>query len=259
MNLMHAAFCVGAVLSPFAVSALVAAGSTWQMMFRLIALASVLMAGAMAALPFSRLHPRDEERAAEPAVMELLRQPLLVLCSLVLLVYVGVELGVSSWVAEYYVAVLRQDASVGALMVSVFWIGLLIGRAAVSAWYHGTRQAELLLSLAAVSAVGLLMALLLPGAWAAGAGFLVTGLGYSAIYPAVMALVGRQFSRGQSVAVGIAGTGGGIGSFVFPFVMAAIAHYFGIRRGFFFYVALNVVMLGLIAAVTGLVRKTEKG
>jgi nitrate/nitrite transporter NarK len=70
-----------------------------------------------------------------------------------------------------------------------------------------------------------------------------------------MSLLGQQFSRGQSVAVGVAGTGGGIGAFVFPFIMAAISDRFGISRGFYFYVALNFVMAGLLLAAAAIVRR----
>ena len=258
MNLMHAASPVGAILSPFAVEGLVAAGSTWQMTFRLMALASVLTAGAMWVLPFSRLQDAGEADGPREAVrtVDMLRHPLLVLCFLVLLVYVGAEIGVSTWVAEYYVSALKTSESVGAFMVAVFWAGLLIGRVGISLCYHGTRQAELLAVLAGVCCVALLGAVLARGPWAAGVGFFLSGVGYSAIYPAVMVMVGRHFAGGQAVAVGFAGTGGGIGAFVFPFAMAAVADHFGIQRGFYFYVALNVVMLALIALMIRQVRKS---
>ena len=258
MNLLHAAFPVGAILSPFAVEALLAVGSTWQMAFRLIALASGLIAAVMLLLPFSRLKRPDGGPGDEARTGDLLRHPLLILAFLILLVYVGAEIGVSTWVAEYYVTVLRTPAWVGAFMVSVFWAGLLIGRVGVSAFYHGTSQAGLLGVLAALATAALLAAVLAGGPWSAGVGFFLAGVGYSAIYPAVMALVGKHFPTGQAVAVGVAGTGGGIGALVFPFLMAALADQVGIRWGFFSYVALNVVMAGLIAAAIVQVRKQTR-
>jgi len=257
MNLTHAAFAVGAILSPLAVEGLLAAGSTWQMMFRLMAAAGVAMGLTMAVLPFGRLDDGPDAPAAadHPSVLSLLRQPLLILCFGILAVYVGAEIGVSAWVAEYYVTVLKTPVRVGSMMVSVFWVGLLAGRLGVSVVYHGTRLAELMVALAALATAALIAALAGGSPWAAGVGFFLAGVGYSAIYPLVMSLVGRHFERGQSVAVGFAGAGGAAGALAIPFIMAAVSDRFGIGRGFLFYVAMNVLMLGLAVAVIPLVRR----
>jgi fucose permease len=254
MSLMHAAFAVGGIIGPFAVGTIIAAGLSWQMIYRMMALLSLLMASTLSLLSFSRLGGESAESGDEPRVIELLRHPLLILSFLILFLYVGTELGVSAWVAEYYVKILGASDSVGAYMVSVFWMGLLIGRLGVSFGYGGYRQAELLFALASTCTVALLFAVLMKGTWLAGAGFFISGLGYSAIYPVVMALVGKHFKRGQGVAIGFTSTGGGIGAFAFPFFMAAIADRFGIQRGFFFYVILDVVMTALTCAVIWQVR-----
>ena len=60
----------------------------------------------------------------------------------------------------------------------------------------------------------------------------LAGLGCSIYDPTVMTLVGECFPLSQSQVVGFAATGGGIGSFVFPFLMSSIAQDWGIRAGF---------------------------
>jgi len=50
------------------------------------------------------------------------------------------------------------------------------------------------------------------------------------------------------------GTGGGIGSFTFPFLMAMLAQAVGIRGGFIFYLGVCVllaVMAGILARIIG--------
>ncbi|HUS90724.1 MAG TPA: MFS transporter [Phycisphaerae bacterium] len=256
MNLTHAAFAVGAILSPVVLESLIAAGATWQAMFRLMAVAAVAMGVAMALAPFRRLHDDgDGPRHDDPSIGWLVRQPLLLLCFGILLVYVGAEIGVSSWVGEYYVSVLKTPKHVGSIMVSVFWVGLLAGRLGVSVVYHGTRLAELMVGLSALAAVALLGAALCGVPWAAGVGFFLAGVGYSAIYPLVMSLVGRHYPRRQSVAVGFAGAGGAVGSLVIPLSMAALSDRIGIGPAFYFYVAMTVVMLALALAVIPLLRR----
>lgn len=248
MNLMHAAFAVGAIIGPFAVGRIMDAGLSWQMIYRLMALVTILMAGTLSLLPFSRLKRESSKSGDEPRLIELLKHPLLILSFLILFLYVGTELGVSAWVAEYYVKILDVSASAGAYMISIFWIGLLAGRLGLSG-YRGRRQAEVMFILASTCTVALLFAVLMRGPWLAGFGFFLAGLGFSAIYPLVIALVGKHFKRGQGAAIGFAATGGGIGAFAFPFFMAAIADRFGMRRGFFFYIALDFIMVVLTCAV----------
>ena len=258
MSFMHAAFSAGAIIGPFGVGMLIAAGSGWQMIYRVMALVSLLMAGTLSALPFSRLEQEVTESEDQPRVVELLRHPMLIVSFLILLLYVGTELGVSTWLAEYYVKVFNTSASVGAFMVSVFWMGLLIGRLGVSFGYRGYRQDKVLLILASTCTVALLFAVMMGGPWLAGVGFFISGLGFSAIYPLVIVLVGKYFWRGQGVAIGFVSTGGGIGAFAFPFFMAAISDRFGIRRGFSFYIALDVLMTALCCVAIWQTRALQK-
>ena len=259
MNLMHASFTVGAILGPLLLVALVAIGAGWATIYRLMALATLVMAVALARTPFGRLATEEEHPDGGPGVLHLLSRPLLMLSALLLLLYVGAELGVSSWVSEYYVTVLRQAKSTGAVMVAVFWLGLLIGRLALSYGYHGHRQAELLFVLAAICAAGLLFALRMNDPWLAGVGFFVAGLGYSATYPLVIVLVGEHFKRRRSIAVGVVTMGGGLGSFTFPFIMGAVSDRYGLPYGFWFYAAINVVMVVLTVAVICRVRSIGRG
>ena len=74
-------------------------------------------------------------------------------------------------------------------------------------------------------------------------------------HPVVMALVGQYFQQGQSIAVGFVAMGGGIGAFMLPFIMAFISDHFGLQRGFFFYVSVNVLMVAFTIIVKFLIRR----
>jgi len=237
MSLMHAAFPLGAISGPLLIGWLISVGRSWQVLYRAMAGMSLLLAGGLYLVSFKTIGRVEREDDEHPPTIGLLRSPLLLFLFLTIFLYVGSEIGVSSWVSEYYVKVFGTSVSAGAYMVSVFWFGVLVGRLSVSLGYRGYRQAELLLFLSTVSLLSLLASLMLKAQVTAAFGFLMTGLGYSAIYPVIMAIVGENFKRGQSVAIGIVSTGGGLGSFSFPFIMAAIANSYGIRSGLWFYVA----------------------
>jgi len=77
----------------------------------------------------------------------------------------------------------------------------------------------------------------------------LAGLGCSICYPEVITLLGKCFPHAQGQAIGFAATGGGIGSFVFPFAMSAISQHWGIRAGFATYAVFAVVTAALAAGL----------
>jgi len=158
---------------------------------------------------------------------------------------------VSTWISEYFVRVRGTATSMGAFAVSIFWIGLLAGRFTLSVAYQGSRQEYIVFGLALLSAAALGVILLVTSTWAVAFGVFLTGLGFSGIYPLLLVVVGRYYRSGM--AVGTVTTGGGIGSFTFPFLMAVLAERLGMRGGFWFYLGLSCVIamlsLVLIAAV----------
>ncbi len=257
MNLMHAAFAAGSVASPLVVLLIAEMGASWQTIFQLGSALSLIMAAAMAAMPFSRLDV-PVKAGHEPARLgEVLRNPLVILGSLILMMYVGVEIGVTDWVAEYCVKTMSASPTYAGVLVSVFWVGLLAGRVGVSALYHGQRQGRLLLGMGVTSTAAMVALAFTPSVAGVAVAVFVAGLGFSAIYPVIMALLGRHLHTGQSLAVAMASTGGGIGAFVFPFTMTAVFDQIGIQRGFGLYAGLTGVMLVLVIAAVGVVKKME--
>jgi fucose permease len=254
MNLMHASFSFGAIISSFIIGRLTTIESGWHLTYRGLAILSFMMAVSMFFIPFELLEKKEIPVNKNRGNLHLLKKPLLIFSFLILLLYVGSEMGVSSWVAEYYVKVLHTTSSVGAYMVSLLWAGILIGRLGISAGYRGSKQPELLFTMSVMCLLSLIFATMMKKPVSAGAGFFISGLGYSAIYPVVIALVGRGFPESQSTAIGFTSTGGGVGAFIFPFVMAAISERFGLKNGFFFYIILNAAMVTLSWAVLRHVR-----
>jgi fucose permease len=237
------------------VGALLASGAPWRLAYEGVALLLLGVALVILRLPFPTA-PGEESASPRAALGRLARDPLLLLMGVVIFLYVGAEIGISSWIAEYYVETFAVSTAAGAYMVSVVWLGLLLGRLALSAGYGGQGQARLLLGLSCLAALPLPLALSSDSPWAAGAFFLVSGLGFSAVYPVVMALVGECFSREQSLAIGLVSGAGGAGSLSFPFVMAAIAGRFSIAQSFWFCAGTAGVMV--LAALAVLVRSRNR-
>jgi len=264
MNLMHGAFAVGAIMGPLALALLLQLGFDWIAVYHMMTAIFAALALLFVWLPM-RLDPDAPPRTTP---QRLSTHPAYYLAFLALFFYVGVELGVSNWIAEYFVAVFDYPVGQSALLVSLFWAGLLAGRFGVPLLYHGNRQDLVLMgfSLLASLSIGALTAL----GFAANGPFtqtiamalvLMAGLGSSIFYPAVITLLGNCFPHAQSQAIAFAATGGGIGAFVFPFLMSALAETWGIRAGFATYavfgVAMTVAAVGLSYATTRSNRRTD--
>jgi fucose permease len=261
MNLLHGAFAVGAIVGPFAVGLLMQSGLDWAVVYRGMAVIFVLLAVLMT---FAGLPSVQPEAAEQDDTRERLStNPAYWLSFFALFLYLGVELGVSNWVAEYFVVVFAYSPDASAMLVSLFWLGVLVGRFGVPLLYNGSRPGAPLVGLSALAtaSIALLMLLGYMPAYAitadVGRGLLfLTGLGCSIYYPTVMTLVGECFPLSQSQAVGFAATGGGIGSFVFPFLMSSIAQIWGIRAGFATY---GVFAAGMTLACIWLAVIIDKG
>jgi MFS transporter, FHS family, L-fucose permease len=243
------------VAGPVILGLLLASSLAWTLLFRAIALIFALLVVALAFMPFSSLGPVEQSLEGRRAGKLSLRGPAYYLGFFCLLLYVGAELGISNWIAEYFVRIFGAAPATASLTVSLFWIGLLAGRLGVPLVYRGARQ-EVVLVLASLLLVAATVTLCAIGFAAAGAavGALIplafaftflAGLGCSIIYPTVISLVGIACKDAQAEAISFSVAGGGVGLFAFPFLMSWISQVYGIKLGFASY--------ALVCAVTALV------
>jgi fucose permease len=255
LNLMHAAFSIGAVAGPFLIGFLMTAGLPWTIVYRAMAVLFVLIIAAVLALPFKDL----PQGAAAGGAGARARGSAYVLGFVALFLYVGVELGISNWIAELFVRVFGSSEKVGSFMVSLFWLGLLAGRVGIPLAFPRAMPERTLALLSASLAVS---AGLLAGCGFAGPAALplavaattLAGLSCSAIYPIAITLVGRAYPEAQGEAIGFAATGGGVGSFLFVFLMSRIAKSFGLELGFAFYALVAVLMAAANFALSAATR-----
>ncbi len=260
MNMMHGAFSIGAFAGPLIIAVLISISLPWTYIYRGVSFLFFVLLIVVQFLPLKELG-KDRGHAPGQRRRDLFRHPAYWLGFFALFVYVGVELGVSNWIGEYFVTVFGASVPTGSFMVSLFWAGLLAGRFGVPVFLRSKARGKVLVALSVLMA-GSIIILALTGVWARGsvivpAAILVilAGLGCSVVYPTVMSIVGDLFPNTQSEAVGFAAMGGGTGSFVFPYLMSALSAAWGIRSGFLTYA---VFSLAVVAVNMALVRAERK-
>jgi len=263
MNLMHGAFALGAFIGPFIVGILIQQNLSWTLVYRGMALLFAGIFTLITTLSFTALG-KDQGHSTSSGRRDLLRHPAYWLGFITLLLYVGVELGISNWIAEYFVSTYKASPASGSFMVSLFWIGLLAGRFGVPLLYRGNRQGAVLLSMSILMSLSVVLLSALGFAAPSGPVLnlarllaFLSGLGCSIIYPMVVMRIGSAFPNTQSEAVAFASMGGGVGAFVFPFLMAALASAYGIQIGFASYGLFSIAVVISNFILVGLTK--EKG
>ncbi|MFC4532542.1 MFS transporter [Sphaerisporangium dianthi] len=276
LNRLHAFFGVGALLGPL-MAAWILTLAPWPAVWLALALLALPLAAG-----FLTIYPRDDVPAPrdtahrgrtpqdgtssdqpshaaadsaaahgpEPAgrglLASALRSPAVLLASLLLAVYVGLELGVGNWGFTYLVEEQAQPSLIAGYVISGYWLGLTLGRFLVSpaAARVGLGAAGMVYAcLAGVTATAVLT-WLAPVPAVAAAGFVLLGFFLGPIFPTVMAMVPRLTSaRLVPTVIGVTNGVSLIGGAVFPWLAGTLAQGVGMWTLMLFAVILGLLQL----------------
>ncbi|HET7091922.1 MAG TPA: MFS transporter, partial [Thermomicrobiales bacterium] len=144
----------------------------------------------------------------------------------------AVEWSISYWGADFLVRAHGLTAATGAMAMSVFFGGMIAGRAIGARLSRSFAPTRLLPAALIVAIVGFPVLWLAPTGWLAVAGLAVAGLGVANVYPlavsaAAAMATGRTDQAIARVAVGAAGA-----ILLAPLALGAIASEFGLATTF---------------------------
>ncbi|MFA6426272.1 MAG: MFS transporter [Phycisphaerae bacterium] len=133
LNLSQVFFCIGAITAPQIVSLFLYIGIRWQiifvifgvLIFLIMCIFLALTKNAKQAVPIAM---RPEHNSTTP----LLKDSLFFLFGATLFTYVTVESIFACWIAVYFEKRLLCSVYASALVISVFWFGLILGRLAIT-------------------------------------------------------------------------------------------------------------------------------
>ena len=138
-------------------------------------------------------------------------------------IYVGTETATSGWIATYAQRLGAPTSEFGTMTPSVFWLGLLIGRAAAPAVLTLMGEAALVLVSLFVGGAGLLTILFAGNLVSVTLGAGVTGLGLAAIFPTTFAIFTRYFGAQSSDLTGSFFVVGGLGGALIPLLVGFVS------------------------------------
>ncbi len=229
VTFLHSAATLGAVVGPPLVALLASvggfvAGFRATGLFMLALAVWGLVAGFLAPRP-----PDTRASSEEPGARESLRlgDPILLGLCAISFAYIGVEAGLTLFAVPFATGVLHESPASGQTAISIFWLGLLLGRLALL-----FSRREFRARLFVVSGVGGALVLLIATGLQLGGMALwygLCGLILAGVFPALVTLAGRHFKAARGTAIGLTVGAGSFGGFVIPFAMGVGAEAFGVR------------------------------
>ena len=267
VNWLHAFYGVGAATGPLVMTAVLAAGRPWRSGYAIVGVGQLVLAGGFAwtrqrwlapsAVPSavesaayaeSARAPSVLAAAAAPSSIETLRLPAVWLGIAVFFVYTGTEATAGVWSYSVLTQARGVPVATAGFWVSLFWIGLTLGRFVFGFVAEHARMVTLLrASLIAIALGSSLFALNL-GAFATVVGLTTSGFAMAPIFPSLIAMTpARLGARHTGNAVGFQVAAAILGAAGLPSLVGVLVGRFG----------LEAVGWSVLAAALGLITLHE--
>lgn len=236
----NVAASLSAVIAPLIVGLGTASVLGWR-----IALLAGAAAWVVMALIFRRTPVPEREHVVQQTAAPAVRRPLprrFWIFWLVILFGVMLEWSFSFWGADFLHGSVGLDASLASTLMSLFFLAMLVGRAAGSRLTHTTESSRLLIYAIGLVAVGF------PLLWLAHIpvinilGLFIAGLGVANLFPLTLAVVTSLVPEQSDVVSARVMQAAGAAVLIAPQVLGSLADRVGLYNAF------GVIALILIAA-----------
>ena len=173
----------------------------------------------------------------------LLRDPVLVLLGLMLFFESGIEITVGGWTATYVNEELALSPERALYLLSLYWLGMTGARLLLGWLLTRVPAAAVLLASLAVAFAGVLLLIAARTTVSAGAGTLLAGAGFAAVFPVILGDVGDRYARLSGTAFGVVLVMALMGGTAMPYVTGVLGDAFGLRP------SLAIVPVGIVCVV----------
>ncbi|MDH3570862.1 MAG: MFS transporter [Gemmatimonadota bacterium] len=174
----------------------------------------------------------------------LFRDPVLVLLGVALFFESGMEITVGGWTATYVSEELALPPERALYLLSLYWLGMTGGRLVLGWLLPRVSSSAVLLVSLGVAFAGALILIGARTTGAAGAGTLLTGVGFAAVFPVILGHVGDRYERMSGTAFGAVLVMALMGGTALPYVTGVLGDAFGLR------VSLAIVPAGLVCVAS---------
>jgi FHS family glucose/mannose:H+ symporter-like MFS transporter len=246
ISLLGVFFGVGAVGVPFALGMFLGVSSYTA----IIAGVGVVVLGAIAFVAVTQFPaPKQPQGFPIAQAAGLLRDPVLLLFGFILFLESGVELTVGGWTATFFRDELGVTGQRALVLLSLYWLGMMLARLVLGAVLRRTSQVRSLLACIAVALVGAALMIGSRSLAPAAAGVFLLGVGFAATFPVVLGFVGDRYAHLSGTAFSIVFVMALTGGMVMPYLTGVLGGRYGLRTSFLIVPIALVGIVGLLGVV----------
>jgi len=245
LNLANIFFGVGAIFFPWLVVLMTARFGLVATLWFIAALV-LLVAGVALAQKFppaALVGGFDWAQALRVAI-----DPAVILLGCVLFFYSTLEISTAGWIRTYLEKELGAAAQNSKLILTLFWIMMMLGRVVTSQIVKKVRASRIVLVASFGALAGLIIMAVAPSVWVASAGIVVCGLAYAPVFPNTAGTASTYFARLFGTVFGMLMTLALLSGAVVPPVIGYVAEGSSIRTGIWMLVVAAVLLLVTQAA-----------
>jgi MFS transporter, FHS family, glucose/mannose:H+ symporter len=234
---------LASTIAPYYAGLLLAVGISWRQVYQ-YPLAIVLVTLLLGLLVRFPKPPVVQKSSIDfRAVGRLIFQPVMRWYFALMILYVAAEIGVASWIVIYLQRVHNLDVTASALILSLYFAGLMMGRLIGTVFVDkvGFLRSILIMTLCATACLAL-------GMFGSGLSYWLlplTGLFFSIIFPTLTAAVTDQVTGNVGTVVGLLFAFCGVGGALGPWLIGLISDLAGIQAGF----AVNLASSAAMAVI----------
>ncbi len=258
MNLAQAMFGIGAVIAPLGIGWTLRAGESWRIGY--FGAGSFCFLGMLINVLALVLHRewRDSRDDGNSATLLIISDGGVWVMAIAIFLYVGAEIGQSTWLSVYFKRYLGAGSSLAASSPSFMWLGIGIGRLLAAWMLHHVPEYTLLRTAlflaAACQAALIILDTSISGAIAA---FLL-GIFLGPVFPTIVSRANSAYPRATGSVSSIVMAAGSLGAAVFPPLIGFSADNLGLANALWICFSLLFVDFLLLSVVRGAgIRETQ--
>jgi fucose permease len=248
MSWLHCCWGIGASIGPVIMSLSLAKQSSWSGGFRTVAVIQfALVAVLLVSLPLwkkakSRAGVGGDTDGRALRLAEIVKLPGAPFAFAAFFFYCSLEASVGLWGSSYLVTVRSIPAETAAGWISLFYLGITLGRFFSGFLSMRLNQRQMIYLGLAIAGAGIITILLALRGLALPAGFFLIGLGCAPFYPSLIHDTPESFGGENSQAViGVQMASAYVGTTFMPPLLGALAA----RAGYVIFPYFNILLLAM--------------
>ncbi len=244
LNYLHAFYGVGALLSPFIASQLLANEFSWNAIYLVFGAVSLTLLISIQRI-FTKADQGNSNREINTDSQESpLKYRFVWLFAFFLLFYAGAEISLGHWSYSFLTEYRHETTELAGWLVSGYWLGLTVGRIAIAPLAHKLGSKGIINTCLIGVVCGLLIFNLISLSLTSGFGLLLTGFCLGPILPTAFAFLSNVIpSHLLMGAISFIASLSSLGKALFPWLAGNVAEGLGLEMFLPYVILLAVAMV----------------